>query len=81
MSSLRQFLFGYAEEKSVPQELAVYNTSTTSVNNGGRCCLWTVPAGTSYAIFELWGGGASGDGACCCQMGYPSTSGSYGQKA
>lgn len=31
MSSLRQFLFGYAEEKSVPQELAVYNTSTTSV--------------------------------------------------
>ena len=25
MSTLRQFLFGYAEEKSVPQELAVYN--------------------------------------------------------
>ena len=81
MASLRQFLFGYAEETTVPQELAVYNTSTTSVNNGGRCCLWTVPAGTSYAIFELWGGGASGDGGCCCQMGYPSTSGSYGQKA
>tara|TARA_B100001057_G_scaffold22028_3_gene20367 strand:- start:11135 stop:11857 length:723 start_codon:yes stop_codon:yes gene_type:complete len=81
MSTLRDFLFGYEEAKAIPAELAVYNTSTTSPSNGGRCCLWTIPAGVSYATFEIWGGGAAGDGGCCCQMGYPSTGGSYGQKA
>ena len=81
MSTLRDFLFGYEEAKAIPAELAVYATNTTTENNGGKCCLWTVPAGVSYANFEIWGGGAAGDGGCCCHMGYPSTGGAYGQKA
>lgn len=57
----------------------VYNTSITSASNGGRCCLWTVPSGTSFAIFEVWGGGGSGPGACCCQQ--PTQSGGAGAYA
>ena len=39
-----------------PTEFLVYNLSIDTPNNGGRCCLWTVPAGTKYAKFEVWGG-------------------------
>lgn len=46
----------------------VYNTSTHSASNGGRCCLFTVPAGSTWATFELWGGGSAGPGSCCCQQ-------------
>lgn len=61
--------------------LYVYNTNVGSVNNGGQCCLWTVPANTVWARFEVWGAGGSGGGACCCQQ--PSKgggSGSYARK-
>ncbi len=57
----------------------VYNTSVDTVNNGGRCCLFTVPAGTSWIRFELWGGGSSGPGGCCCQQ--PAQSGGAGAYA
>ena len=50
-------------------------------NNGGKCCQWTVPSGTSFAVFEMWGGGASGTGGCCCMQGYPADSGGYAIKS
>lgn len=61
--------------------LMVYNTNINNVTNGGRCCLWTVPSGVSWAKFEVWGGGGDGPGACCCmQPVYPGGSGSYARK-
>ena len=59
--------------------LYVYNTSTNTANNGGSCCLWTVPAGVAWARFEVWGGGGPGGGTCCCQQ--PQTSGGSGSYA
>lgn len=50
------------------EQTYVYNTSFDSTNNGGRCCLWTVPTGVTWARFEVWGGGGGGAGACCCQQ-------------
>ena len=62
--------------------LYIYNTSTESVTNGGRCCLWTVPTGATWARFEVFGGGGSGAGACCCQAPYQAgASGSYTRKS
>ena len=49
--------------------------------NGGKCCHWTVPSGASYVVFEMWGGGASGMGSCCCMQGYAADSGSYAVKS
>ena len=49
-------------------------------NNGGQCCLWTVPAGAEWAAFEVWGGGGPGAGVCCCQQGWSGGSGSYGRR-
>ena len=61
MSNLRDLLFGYGEGTELtPAEFVVYNTSTQSQGNGGQCCLWTAPAGSSYAVFEMWSGGGSG---------------------
>jgi hypothetical protein len=58
----------------------VFNTSN-SVNNGGACCLWTVPAGITVMNLELWGSGAAGVGARCCEMGgIGSTTGTYALK-
>jgi hypothetical protein len=54
----------------------VYNTSISSAQNGGRCCLWTVPSGALWATFEVWGGGSDGPGGCCCMQ--PSQSGGAG---
>lgn len=51
---------------SVQMQLAVYNTNISSAQNGGCCCCWVVPAGVTWAVFELWGGGADGGGGCCC---------------
>lgn len=62
------------------QEFAVYNSSFTTGGNGGASCTWTVPQGTSYIKFEMWGGGGGGGGACCCQQGRPGSGGAYMQK-
>jgi hypothetical protein len=84
MPSLRDYLFGYqAGEVVEPEEFMVYNTNTlTSYNSGnnGRCCCWVVPAGKSYAIFEVWSGGGSGSGVCCCTQGGGAGSGGYAIK-
>lgn len=73
MATLRQFLVNdVASVQNTNREfqLAIYNTSTQSVQNGGQCCLFTVPPGITYAVFEIWGGGGSGGGACCCMGPY-----------
>lgn len=78
MASLRELLF---TNFTIPiglelRELFVGN-NTFSANNGGCCCLWTVPAGTKYIKFEIWGGGGGGAGGCCCQQGCGGAGGSY----
>lgn len=41
-------------------EFYVYNDNHWSPLNGGKCCLWTVPAGTTSIQFELLSGGGPG---------------------
>jgi hypothetical protein len=58
----------------------VFNASNVP-NNGGACCLWTVPAGVRVMNIELWGAGASGQGARCCEIGgIGPTTGTYALK-
>ena len=63
-----------------PTEVLIYNLNLETPNNGGRCCQFTVPAGTKYIKFEMWGGGGGGGGGCCCQQGAPGGSGAYAVK-
>lgn len=77
MASLKTLLYTSFATATPVRELAVYNTSTYTLNNGGQCCAWTVPSGLSWIRFEMWGGGGSGAGACCCQQGCAGGSGSY----
>lgn len=82
MANLRDLLFGYGEGTTVePSEFSVWNTNIQTVSNGGQCCLWTVPAGVSTAIFEIWSGGGGGGMACCCQQGGGAGSGGYAIKS
>lgn len=63
-----------------PLQLAVFNGRESSgVQDGGRCCCWKIPTGTTWATFEGWGAGGDGSGSCCCQGGY--RSGGTGQYA
>lgn len=81
MTQLRDLLYGYGEGQAVtPSEFMVYNTNTQTSANGGQCCLWTVPTGVSYAVFEMWSGGGSGAGGCCCMQGGGAGSGGYAIK-
>jgi hypothetical protein len=82
MANLRSLVYTLAPPDSTnfPTEFLVYNTNVNSQNNGGRCCLWTVPAGTTWVSFEMWGSGGGGAGSCCCQQGWPGGSGSYSRK-
>ena len=75
--SLRDFLYGYSDEVKVPKELVVYNTDTLVAENGGACCLFTIPGGTTIISGEIWGGGGAGDGSCCYGFGYPGGAGGY----
>jgi len=46
----------------------------------GASCSWTVPAGVTSIVIEMWGGGAGGTGngnCCCCNMGIPGGAGAY----
>ena len=75
--SLRTLLFTGVTGSAPPaREIFVGNTSN-SPSNGGFCCLWTVPTGTRYIRFEMWGGGGGGAGSCCCQQGCGGSGGSY----
>ena len=42
------------------KEFWVYGTNHWVANNGGRCCGWTVPAGTTSIKFEILSGGGPG---------------------
>ncbi|ATV46236.1 hypothetical protein [Lake Baikal phage Baikal-20-5m-C28] len=48
--------FSSVEEK----EFYVYNPDHWTVLNGGKCCLWTVPTGTTSIKFEILSGGGPG---------------------
>lgn len=41
---------------------------------------WTIPAGATDVIFEIWGGGGAGGGNCCCFAGPPGGAGAYAFK-
>lgn len=73
-----QYLAGASASGAFSQTF-IYNASHGSVQNGGQCCLWTVPAGTTWIRFEVWGGGGDGPGGCCCQQ--PNQSGGAGAYA
>lgn len=79
MASLKTLLYTDFATINPLQELFVGNT-TFSANNGGCCCAWTVPTGTKYIKFEMWGGGGGGAGGCCCQQGCAGSGGSYAVK-
>jgi len=81
-TSLKSIAFQYngTNAPSNPTEFTVYNSSFTTVANGGTCCNWTAPAGTTWVTFEIWGGGASGSGSCCCGGGGSGGAGGYGVK-
>lgn len=52
-----------------------------SQNNGGRCCRFCVPQGVTSVTVEMWGAGAPGQGAKCCERaGVSPSSGSYAVK-
>jgi len=84
MSNLRSLLYtvtATVTSTNFPQEFIVYN-ECASINalNGGKCCLWTVPAGTTFVTFEMWGGGGSGGNSCCCTTGFGGGAGAYSIK-
>ena len=75
-----------------PTELWVFNDRgmccAQCSNNGGcveqangRCCLWTVPAGVTRVVFEMWSGGGGGAGMICCNYCSFSIGGSGGSYA
>lgn len=43
----------------------------------GFCCAWTVPAGVTFAQFQLWGPGGGAGTACCCGGSFFGPTGSY----
>jgi hypothetical protein len=57
--------------------------SNTTYYGGGTNCSWTVPAGITSAIFEVWGGGGGGGSricgstSMCCNQGMPGAGGGY----
>jgi len=79
MPSLRTLMSDLsAAEVSVPNRIFYVQNTAANSQNGGCCLLWTVPAGTKKATFEMWGAGADGQGARCCERaGTMPTNGSY----
>jgi len=45
-----------------------------------ECYVWKPPTGTTFIKFEIWGGGGSGAGTCCCMFGQPGGAGAYAYK-
>jgi hypothetical protein len=78
MSQLTNLIYGYETGGVIkPQEFYIQNTNKWLPHNGGCCYLWTVPAGVTKAVFEVWSGGAGGGFACCCTMGGGGGGGGY----
>ena len=84
MSGLRTLLqyAGGGSGASIDYDtIYIYDPATISnQQNGGTCCLYTVPAGNTWFGVELWGAGGSGAGVCCCFGGWAGGSGSYTRK-
>lgn len=55
--------------------LCVYDNSVNF--NAGKCCAWTVPAGTTKVRFELWGAGAGTSPGMCCSGSPFGATGAY----
>ena len=52
---------GSLQYKNVEErEFYIYNSNYWTPLNGGQCCLWTVPAGTTSIKFEILSGGGPG---------------------
>lgn len=77
MASLKQLTGGGTISKNIITYY-VYNTSLG--DTAGFCCRVCIPTSYNIAVVELWGAGANGGGACCCQWPYSTaTPGSYVQ--
>jgi len=46
--------------------LCVYDDDSSGRLVCGKCCLWTVPAGTTRLQFQVWGPGSTNTGGQCC---------------
>ena len=79
MASLSSLKVDLAPQTNPGVNSIVISNDTRGLTNGGRCCLWTVPDGVTQVTFELWGSGADGPGARCCQA--PVYTGSGGMYA
>ena len=78
MPSLRTLLSDQAPPTIGNPDRIFYVRTSDGASNGGCCCLWTVPAGTTKVTFEMWGAGGIGQGARCCERAATMpTSGSY----
>ena len=63
MSDLRSL--GFTATRTItttnfPTEFVVKGPAAGNALDGGCCCQWTVPAGTTWITFEMWGGGGTG---------------------
>lgn len=76
MANLSDYKYGYSDAEKVPAEVIFYNTSTDP-ENGGICCLWSVPGGVNIITGQLWGGGGSGDANCSTSTGWPGAAGGF----
>ena len=78
MANLKDLLYGYEEgSTTTPGEFLLENTQTWVSQNGGCAYVWTVPAGRSKMVFEMWSGGSSGGRSCCCMQGKGGYPGGY----
>ena len=78
MANLKDLLYGYEESSAArPREFLLENTDKWIPQNGGCALVWTAPAGTTKATFEMWGGGSSGGSSDGCLFGKGGTAGGY----
>jgi hypothetical protein len=82
MPSLRSLNSSVTPPKiGLPTKTFFIQSTTTAHQNGGCCCLWTVPVNVTRVTFEMWGAGGDGSGGFCCESSaVPAVAGSYSIK-
>jgi len=55
----------------------VYVCTTATNGNCGAACNWTVPAGATQAMFQVWGPGSHTHTGCCCGGDTYGSNGAY----
>ena len=55
----------------------VYTCTTAANGNCGASCTWTVPAGATQAMFQVWGPGSMTHTGCCCGGDSYGSNGAY----